>query len=354
MPQRKQAKTSKADQKPRGGKLTKSQLAKTLQSTDNEIVALVNERAQLVQQLAEMTAIIDDDSLMNLAGCPQAIEKLIQSNSGPLSESCIRAVLREVVSGSRALIRPLRIAFLGPKYSFSYLAALERFGECVDFEPVTSIAAVFEEIERGNSQFGLVPIENSTDGRITDTLHMFASKPQRICGEVQLRIHHNLLADCRRDEVTEVHSKPQALSQCRSWLSKHLPQARWVETASTTAAAETAAKSKGAAAIASKPAGDHYGLKLLAGSIEDNPDNITRFAVIGEHQAGSSGNDKTSLMFELAHQPGALADAMNLFKRNQLNLTWIESFPMRGATNEYVFFVELEGHQTDPEVAKAV
>jgi chorismate mutase/prephenate dehydratase len=252
------------------------------------------------------------------------------------------------------LAQPTRVAFLGPEYSYSHLAAIERFGASAELVPVATIAAVFEEVHGGQAAFGLVPIENSTDGRIVDTLGMFARRPLRIGGEVQLRIHHNLLGKGPRAEIREVYSKPQALSQCREWLAKHLPQARLTEISSTTKAAQLAAETPGVAAIASRQAGVAYGLDVLAANIEDNAENITRFAVIGGELPKRTGQDKTSLMFQIHHRPGSLAEAMNLFKRNKLNLTWIESFPLAGAKAEYLFFVELEGHAADLKVRRAL
>jgi chorismate mutase/prephenate dehydratase len=246
------------------------------------------------------------------------------------------------------------VAYLGPQYSYSHLAASERFGDGVTLAPVTTIAAVFEEVNRRQADYGLVPIENSTDGRVVDTLDMFARLPVQICGEVRLRIHHYLLGKCSRDQVREVYSKPQALSQCRDWLAKHLPGVRTVEMTSTAAAAQLAVDRQGAAAVASKQAGVSYGLGVIAANIEDNRNNITRFAVIGNKPAQRSGNDKTSLMFEVPHAPGALADVMAIFKRNKLNLTWIESFPIAGTTSEYRFFVELEGHPSDLKIRRAL
>ena len=197
----------------------------------------------------------------------------------------MRAIFRELLSGTRALAKTLRVAYLGPTYSYSHLAAIERFGNSAELVPVATIAAVFEELSRKHVDFGLVPIENSTDGRVADTLDMFTRLPVRICGEVQLRIHHYLLGKCARGEIKEVYSKPQALSQCRDWLAKHLPLARPVEMTSTAAAAQLAAEKPGAAAIASLQAGVNYGLNVLAEKIEDNANNITRFAVIGDHEA---------------------------------------------------------------------
>ncbi len=280
--------------------------------------------------------------------------RVLALSKGPLAERSVRAIFRELISGSRSLEKSLRVAYLGPAYSYSHLAAIHRFGQSVELVPVGNIGAVFEEINKRQADFGLVPIENSTDGRVADTLEMFTRMPARICGEIQLRIHHNLLGKCARSEVEEVYSKPQALSQCRNWLAKHLPGARLVEVTSTSTAAQLAQDKPGAAAIASLQAGVRYGLDVLAADIEDNKNNVTRFAVIGDETGPRTGNDKCSLMFEIAHQPGALADAMNVFKRNRLNLTWIESFPIARPEGGYMFFVELEGHELDPRVRKAI
>jgi chorismate mutase/prephenate dehydratase len=246
------------------------------------------------------------------------------------------------------------VAFLGPSYTYSHLATLHRFGQSVELLPVGGIAAVFEEVNRGHATYGLVPIENSTDGRVADTLDMFTRLRVRICGEVQLRIHHSLLGKCARGDVTEVYSKPQALSQCRNWLAKHLPEARMIEVTSTSFAAQLAQDKPGVAAIASVQAGVHYGLDVLAANIEDNQANITRFAVIGEQSAPRTGKDRTAVMFEVVHRAGALADAMHIFKRNKLNLTWIESFPIPRAEGGYLFFIELDGHETDLKVRRAL
>jgi chorismate mutase/prephenate dehydratase len=245
------------------------------------------------------------------------------------------------------LLQEPRVALLGPLYSFSHLAAIQRFGQSVEFVPVGTIAAVFEEVNRGHSNFGLVPIENSTDGRIADTLDMFTRLPVRMCGEVEMHIHHTLLGKCPRTEVKEVYSKPQALSQCRNWLTKHLPEARLIELTSTSTAAQLAKEKPGAAAIASLQ-------DVLAERIEDNPSNTTRFAIIGNQSSLRSGADKTALLFQAEHRPGGLVDALAIFRRNRLNLTWIESFPIPETSRKYLFFVELEGHETDVRVRRAI
>jgi chorismate mutase/prephenate dehydratase len=328
-------------------------IARRLARLDRELVALVNERARVYQKAARLKR-DNGQPVYEPAEESAAIDQALAHSKGPLEAAALRAVLRESISAARALVQPLRVAYLGPKYSYSHLAAVQRFGESVNLAPVATISAVFEEVNRRQADFGLVPIENSTDGRVVDTLDMFARLPVKICGEVKLRIHHYLLGKCTRDQIREVYSKPQALSQCRDWIAKHLPAVRTVEMTSTAAAAQLAVDRQGAAAVASLQAGVNYGLNVIAANIEDNRNNITRFAVIGMRPGERTGNDKTSLMFEIAHQPGALADAMAIFKRNHLNLTWIESFPMPGTKSEYLFFVELEGHPKDAKVRRAL
>jgi chorismate mutase / prephenate dehydratase len=328
-----------------------AELRAAIDRVDRDLVAQINARAKLC---------IEAGKLKDAAGQPafvpsredEVLAHVLEVNKGPLSADAVRAVFREIISGARQLERQVRVAYLGPPYSYSHLATLHRFGQSVDLVPVGTIAAVFEEVQRKQADYGLVPIENSTDGRIADTLDMFTRLRVRICGEVQLRIHHTLLGRCPRSEVAEVYSKPQALSQCRNWLAKHLPSARPIEVTSTSTAAQVALDKQGAAAIASIQAATAYGLDVLAEKIEDNPDNITRFAVIGADAAARSGRDKTAAMFEIEHRPGSLAEAIAIFKRNRLNLTWIESFPI--AHGEYLFFIELDGHESDLRVRRAL
>jgi chorismate mutase/prephenate dehydratase len=263
-------------------------------------------------------------------------------------------ILRDVLGTARSLVKPVRVGYLGPKYSYSHLAAIDRFGDGPDLTPHATIKAVFEALHLSQIDFGLVPLENSTDGRVVDTLDMFARLPTRITGEVELKIHHNLLGKCARSDVVEVYSKPQALSQCRDWLAKNLPGAKTIEMTSTAIAAQIAADKPGAAAVASLEAGMHYGLAVIDPNIEDNRNNVTRFAVIGGPETKRTGKDKTALMLEIPHKPGALADAMLVFKRARLNLTWIESFPMSGSRNEYLFFIEFEGHAADSKAKNAL
>ncbi len=324
-----------------------------LAKMDRALVKCLNERVSLACQIGKLN-LESGKPAFQAADDDAVLDRVAEKNKGPLEDATLRAVFRELTSGSRALVRRLQIAILGPFYSYSHLAAMHRFGKTVEFVPVGSIGAVFEEVIQGNANYGLVPIENSTDGRISDTLDMFTKLPVRICGEVEFPIHHTLLAKCARSDIKEVYSKIQPLSQCRNWLAKHLPGARLVEVTSTTTAAELACEKSGAAAIASIQAGIHYGLNILAEKIEDNSNNITRFSVIGAHSADRTGNDKTAIMFQMDDRPGALAEALGIFKRNRVNLTWIESFPIQDTQRAYLFFVEMEGHETDTRVRRAV
>ncbi len=326
---------------------TQARLAKT----DREILRLINLRAQLAVDQAQ-SGLTHEDRVASATSL--AMESLREHHQGPLTETMVRNVFRELTSGCRRLIRTTRVAYLGPEHSYSHMASMERFGSSADLIPLESISAVFEEVASANADFGMVPLENSTDGRIIDTLNMFSRSPVRISGEVHLRIHHNLLGKGPRGKIKRVCSKPQAISQCRAWLAEHLPAAEIVETTSTTAAAKLAAKSDVVAAVASQQAATHYGLDVLAANIEDNKNNVTRFAILGPDSDKRTGNDKTALLFQVNHEPGALADAMNILKRNKLNLTWIESFPMHDCNNEYYFFAEFEGHEKDLKVRKAV
>jgi chorismate mutase/prephenate dehydratase len=324
-----------------------------IKSVDLELIKLLNRRAELT-----LSVLADPVSRHTLWFNPQADQELWDridaANGGPLTPTAVHAVFREVLSAARSKIRTIRVAYLGPSYSFTHLAAMERFGKSADLIPVNTIASVFEEVNRGHAEYGIVPIENSTDGRIVDTLDMFTRLPLRICGEVQLAVHHNLLSRSPRGEVTEIYSKPQALSQCRDWLARNMPQARTIEMTSTSAAAQLARDKPGAAAIATRQAAVQYELQVVAEKIEDNAHNVTRFAIIGEEETRPTGRDRTALLLQIPHTPGSLSDALQAFKANKINLTWIESFPLRGAEAGYLFFLDFEGHRRESRIQKAL
>lgn len=308
---------------------------------DRQLLSLLAQRCELVKAADKFAFTVDSspalDALPSSVSRKEAAQWLRHASSIALADS------------HRA-----KVAYLGPEYSYSHLATIKVFGDAHPMAAVATISAVFDSILRGDVAAGVVPIENSTDGRVVDTLGMFVKVNVKICGEVLLPIHHNLLSCSPRESITEVYSKPQALSQCRGWLANHLPKARLIEISSTAAAAELAASKPGAAAVASIEAGRQYALNVVAASIEDNPNNVTRFAILGRDMPPPTGNDKTAILFQVEHRPGALADAMVLFKNAGLNLTWIESFPVPGTNAEYLFFVETVGHATDPKISHAL
>ncbi len=313
--------------------------------------------SQLIQLLAQRIEAIrrGEHTMQSLA---QTEASALAGETDPEAREQVGAWLRHATSIALAQSSRQGVAYLGPEYSYSHLATIKVFGDAYPMAAVATIPAVFDSILRGDAAAGVVPIENSTDGRVVDTLGMFVRVDVKICGEVLLPIHHNLLSRSPRESITEVHSKPQALSQCRGWLASHLPKAKLVEISSTAAAAELAANRPGVAAVASIEAGRQYGLDVIQAGIEDNPNNVTRFAILGRDlpppTPPSLGTDKTAILFQVAHRPGSLADAMMIFKQAGLNLTWIESFPVPGTSAEYLFFVEVLGHVSDPAVANAI
>jgi chorismate mutase/prephenate dehydratase len=350
------ARKTESDQAAPSGKSSAAlkSLRAHIDKLDLQILKLANERASLASEIGK----IKNDQgaeVFSPAREEEVLLNVLEANKGPLDEATIRAVFREIMSGSRALQKVLKVAYLGPEYSYSHLAAVERFGQSIEYMRVGSIASVFEEVNRSHVDFGVVPLENSTDGGVSDTLDMFMRLPQlKISAEVRLKIHHNLLANCEQEMIRRVYSKPQALAQCRNWLSKNLPHADLKDVSSTAVAAQLAQQEPGAAAVASRQAAVKYGLRILFADIEDYPHNETRFAVIGHQESPRTGSDKTALMFRVPHHPGSLVEALDIFKQNKLNLTWIESFPAKTGKQEYIFFVDFEGHVEDPKVKRGL
>lgn len=337
---------------------TLASLRAEIDRIDKELVATLNRRAEVALQIGQVKN-ANSLEVWSAAREEEVLAKVLNSSKGPLPPETLRLIFRELMSGARALQRTTRVACLGPLHSYSHLAAVAKFGEAVEFVPVATIAAVFEEVNRRHVQFGIVPLENSTDGRIADTLDMFTKLPNlKIRAEVRLKIHHCLLGRSEWGQIRRVYSKSQALSQCRNWLSKNLPQAAKIEVVSTAAAAELAQREEFAAAVASKSAGHAYKLNILVENIEDQANNLTRFAVIAENSEARTGHDKTTLMARLPNEAGSLAKAIAPLEKLGVNMTWIESFPAPSPETDenpsYVFFLDIEGHATDPEVEKAI
>jgi chorismate mutase / prephenate dehydratase len=329
------------------------QLRVKIDQFDEQIVELLNSRARVVVEIGKIkqskgTQIYAPDREKAV------LEKVRKLNHGPLPDRCLEAVYRELMSGSFALEKPLRIGFLGPEGSFSHAASVAKFGSSVDYVPLSAITAVFEEVVRGHVDYGLVPVENSIGGGIVDTLDAFLSSSAKICAEVLLTVHHNLLANVPWEKVEKIYSKAEVFSQCRNWLSATAKDRHAIPAESTTAAAQIARNEPASAAIGSKQAAELYGLHILFENIEDNPDNMTRFFVIGREGARRSGDDKTAIMFTTAHKPGALAEVLDVFKENGINLTDIEKRPSRKVNWEYYFFIDAQGHADDAAMKTAV
>jgi chorismate mutase / prephenate dehydratase len=320
---------------------------------DQQIVELLNARARVVVEIGKLKQ--SSGSQIYAPDREKAVLERVRSlNQGPLSDRSLEAVYREVMSGSFALEKPLRIGFLGPEGSFSHAASVSKFGSSVDYVPLSNIPAVFEEVVRGHVDYGLVPVENSIGGGIVDTLDAFLNSSAKICAEVLLTVHHNLLANEPWEKVEKIYSKAEVFSQCRNWLSATAKNRQTIPAESTTVAAQMAREQAGTAAIGSKQAAELYGLHILFENIEDNPDNMTRFFVIGREAARRTGEDKTAIMFTTAHKPGALAEVLDVFKENGINLTDIEKRPSRKVNWEYYFFIDAQGHADDASLKTAI
>src|SRR5579864_362177 len=320
---------------------------------DPQIVDLLNARARIVVEIGKLkqqhnTPIYSPDREK------MVLEKVRKLNQGPLPDRCLDAVYRELMSVSFALEKPLRIGFLGPTGTFSHAASVQKFGSSVTHVPLADIPSVFDEVVRGHIDLGLVPVENSLHGGVVDTLDAFLNNSARICAEVKITIHHYLLAREPWEQVRTICSKPEVFSQCRKWLAAVGKDRDVQPAASTSKAAELAAQQPGVAAIGSKLAGQLHGLRVLFENIEDDPDNETRFFVIGREPARRSGGDKTAIMFTTAHKPGALAEVLDVFKENGINLTDIEKRPSKKVNWEYYFFIDAQGHQDDAPMLKAI
>ncbi|MDP9175867.1 MAG: prephenate dehydratase [Planctomycetota bacterium] len=320
---------------------------------DAQLVELLNARARVVVEVGKIKQ--SQNAPIYAPDREKAVlDKVRKLNAGPLPDRCLEAVYRELMSGSFALEKPLRIGFLGPKGSFSHAASIRKFGSSVEYVPLADIPGVFEEVVRGHIDYGLVPVENSLHGGVVDTLDAFLQSSAKICAEVLIMIHHNLLANTPWEQVKSIYSKPEIFSQCRNWLSTTAKGRDVQPAASSSRAAEMAAEQPGVAAIGSALAGELYGLHVLFENIEDNPDNVTRFFVIGREGARGSGDDKTAIMFTTAHKPGALAEVLDVFKENGINLTDIEKRPSKKVNWEYYFFIDAQGHSEDQGMKDAI
>jgi len=319
-----------------------------IDALDEQIQALISARAKCAQDVAQIKGAGADFYRPEREA--EVLRKIAGRNSGPLSSEEMARLFREIMSACLALEQPLKIAFLGPEGTFTQAAALKQFGHSVATVPMPAIDAVFREVESGAANYGVVPVENSTEGVINHTLDMFLNSPLHICGEVELRIHHNLMgAMSDAKDIRRIYSHSQSLAQCREWIEENASGIELVNVASNAEAARRAKSEAGAAAIAGETAAAIYGLNVLARNIEDEPDNTTRFLVVGRNSVLPSGNDKTTLLLSTANKPGSLFQLLQPLARHGVSMTRIESRPSRRGMWDYVFFVDIEGHaQSEP------
>ncbi|MGV6825569.1 MAG: prephenate dehydratase [bacterium] len=328
-----------------------------IDALDEQIQTLINERAAAAAEVADIKQAGDGDALFYRPEREaQVLRRIMARNQGPLGDEEMTRLFREIMSACLALEYPLNIAFLGPEGTFTQAAALKHFGHSVSTQPVGSISDVFQEVEGGNCHYGVVPVENSTEGVVSHTLDMFMASPLKICGEVTLRIHHNLLSlDADVDNITRVFSHQQSLAQCRGWLDRHLPKAERIPVGSNAEAAQMAREAGvGAAAIAGETAGEIYDLNLLVHNIEDEPGNSTRFLIVGKQETQPSGDDKTSLLVTTRNESGGLYRLLQPLADHGVSMTRIESRPSRKMNWDYVFFIDIAGHLMDDRVASAL
>lgn len=321
---------------------------------DEDILGLLNRRARVVLQVAHLKRSTNSKFYSPLRE-QEIIDRLRSLNKGPFPNNALRPVYREIMSASLSLENPLKIAFFGPHSTFTHLAALRHFGTSMDFTPFKNIKGVFEAVDTGKTDFGVVPVENSSEGVVNYTLDMFMDYDLKINAEVMLEISHNLLSKSGdKADIKKIYSHPQPIAQCRNWLEANMPNIPLLESASTAAAAELAAKDPSVAAIASELAAKIYDLHFVERHIEDSRRNFTRFLVIGQEETPRTGHDKTSIMFSVKDKVGALYDILSPFKKAKINLTKIESRPSKRKAWEYIFFVDMLGHKEDKKVARAI
>lgn len=330
-------------------------IRKNIDTIDSQLLDLLSLRADLVH---EVGVVKKQEGLQIYA--PERedalLRKLLEKNKGRLPEKSIRAIYREIMSAALALEDDLKIAYLGPEGTWTHQAAMKKFGHSVAYAPQPNFSDVFDQVARRRADYGVVPIENSTEGAVSHTLDLFVDSPLHICAQILLRIENNLMAAIPRVKIKTLYSHPQVFGQCRNWILKHFPDADLVEVSSTTKAAKLANEyaAQGAAALGGALAAELNGLEILEHGIQDRATNTTRFLVIGEKTCPPTGNDRTSILFSIQDKPGALVSALQSFEQCKINMSKIESRPSKQKDWEYVFYVDLGGHCEDAAVAQAL
>ncbi len=327
-----------------------------IDSLDEQIQSLISERAKCAQDVATIKQSTDKDVDYYRAEREAVVlRKILDRNQGPLSDEELARLFREIMSACLALEEPMKIAFLGPEGTFTQSASLKHFGHSVNTVPLGAIDEVFREVESGAANYGVVPVENSTEGVVNHTLDMFLDSSLSISGEVELRIHQHLLsAEKNIGDIKRIYSHQQSLAQCREWLDANMPNVERISVASNAEAARLSKNEKASAAIAGEIAAQIYELDMLVINIEDDPDNTTRFLIVGRSSTTPSGHDKTSILISTPNKPGALHNLLEIFSKNKISMTRIESRPSRRGMWDYVFFIDIEGHKMDKSVASAL
>jgi len=326
---------------------------KAIDKLDGQIVKLLNERTKHILAIGEIKLKAGEEIYAphrELA----VLNRICRRNQGPITNESLRAIYREIMSSALSLEKSMTVAYLGPEATFTHQAAIRRFGSSLRYASQKTITDVFAEVSKDRADYGVVPIENSTEGVVTHTLDMFVDSDLKIVAQIVLRVQHCLLGNCRRPQIKKLFTHPQSLGQCRGWVQANLPRVEIIETSSNARSAELAAKEKESAAIAGVLAAEKYGLRVLEHDIQDNAANATRFLVLGRQCSPATGHDRTSLMFSIADQVGALYRALAPFRRYRINMTKIESRPSKRKAWEYFFFVDCDGHMSDRKVSKAI
>ena len=325
---------------------------KAIDKLDAQIVKLLNERTQHVLGIGDIKLKAGEEIY-----APHreraVLQRICKMNSGPITNESLRAIYREVMSSALSLEKSMTIAYLGPEATFTHQAAIRRFGSSLRYASQKTIADVFSEVTKNRADYGVVPVENSTEGVVTHTLDLFVDSDLKIVAQIILPIQHCLVSNCKREDIKRLYAHPQSFAQCRGWVQNHLPQVEVIETSSNARSAELA-KQLNSAAIAGVIAAERYGLRILESDIQDNSANATRFLVLGRQCSPPTGKDRTSLILSVTHQVGALYQALAAFRRFKLNMTKIESRPSKRKAWEYYFFVDCEGHKDDRKVAQAI
>jgi chorismate mutase/prephenate dehydratase len=327
-------------------------LRREIDGVDDELLQLLNRRAGLASRIGALK----QGPAYRPERETQILRRVAETNPGPLAAERVAGVFREVISACRGLEEAIRVTYLGPEGTFSEQAVRQHFGRAIEALPVPSVDEAFRRCEAGAVQFTVVPVENSTEGVVGRTLDLLLTTPLRICAEIELRVQQNLLSKAALKDVRRVYSHAQSLAQCNGWLAQHLPGAERIPVASNAEAAQRAAGEAGTAAIAGEAAGERYGLSVLARAIEDSPNNTTRFLVLGELDPSPTGKDRTSLVMSAENKPGAVHALLTPLAQHKVSMTRIESRPARSrsALWEYMFFIDVEGHQKDAPLAKAL